>query len=158
MTGVQTCALPISTADIVQDSITQGKRVPWLSSTDLSLTHELVVSKSNEAMRLAFGVNVFNVFNQHAPITLYNSPLAGGYTTASAPGSALGWDYLSLMNNFDYMSIMNDKTRIQNTTTGQWSYAGPNTNGKPNTLASRYGQPVFYQTARALRLQVKFTF
>jgi hypothetical protein len=153
-----------TTADIVQDSITKGKREPWLSSTDLSLTHELKVSQSNEALRLAFGVNVFNVFNQHAPITLYNSPLAGGYTTPIATPQTgcvvdpttqkclIGWDYLSLMNNFDYNGLMNNKT------VSSGKYAGPNTNGKPNTLASRYGQPVFYQTARALRLQVKFTF
>jgi hypothetical protein len=56
------------------------------------------------------------------------------------------------MNSFDYMGLMNDKT------VASGAYAGPNTNGKPNTLASRYGQPVFYQGARALRLQVKFTF
>lgn len=109
---------------------------------------------------------MFNLFNQHAPITLYNSPLAGGYTTPTAapgsPGAALGWDYLSLMNNFDYLGLMNDKSRVfvppTATAAGFWQYAGPNTNGKPNTLASRYGQPVFYQGARSLRLQIKFTF
>jgi hypothetical protein len=144
------------TADIVQDSISKGKRTPWLVGTDLSLTHELKVSKSNEALRLGFGVNVFNLFNQHAPITLYNSPLAAGYVTPTAtsgPQTAIGWDYLSLMNSFSYMSLMNDKTL-----NAAGNYAGPNTNGRPNTLASRYGQPVFYQDSRAMRLQIKFTF
>ncbi len=139
-----------ATGDIIQDSISKGRRTPWLSSSDVSFTHELRVSKSNEALRLAFGLNVFNLFNQHAPITLYNSPLAGGFTTPT--GGAIGWDYLSLINSFNYQALMNDKT------TASGVYAGPNTNGKPNTLASRYGAPVFYQGARALRLQVKFTF
>lgn len=143
-----------ATGDIVQDSITKGKRTPWLIQSDLSLTHELKVSKSNEALRLGFTLNVFNVFNQRAPITLNNSPLAAGYTTPTiATESALSWDYLALMNNFNYMSIMNDKTVDES-----GAYAGPNTNGRPNTLASRYGHPVFYQDARAMRFQVKFTF
>ena len=145
-----------ATGDIVQDSITSGKRVQWLIQSDVSVTHELKVSKTNEAMRLGITLNVFNLFNQHAPISLYNSPLAAGYTTptaaAGSPGAALGWDYLSLMNSFDYLGLMNDKTVVGG------KYAGPNTNGQPNTLASRYGQPVFYQGARALRLQVKFSF
>ena len=96
----------------VQDSITHGKRLDWLIQSDISVTHELKVSKTNEAMRLGVTLNLFNLFNQHAPITLYNSPLAGGYTTPTAapgsPGAALGWDYLSLMNNFDYLGLMND--------------------------------------------------
>jgi hypothetical protein len=144
-----------TTGDVVRDSITKGKRVPMLMTSDLSLTHEVGVSKSNEALRLSFGLNVFNLFNQHAPITLYNSPLAAGYVTpiATDANALLGWDYLSMMNSFDYMGIMNNKS-----VDSSGNYNGPNTNGRPNVLASRYGQPVFYQTARAMRLQIKFIF
>jgi hypothetical protein len=129
--------------------------MPWLIQSDLNLTHELKVSKTNEAMRLSFGLNVFNVFNQHQAITVYNAPLAGSQY-ATPTGGELGWDYLSLMNSFDYMGLMNDKTRVFNV--DHWEYAGPNTNGQPNTLASRYGRPVFYQSARNMRIQIKFTF
>jgi hypothetical protein len=115
--------------------------------SDLSLTHEFKVSKSNENMRLSFRADAFNVFNQHAPLALYNSPLATGVTTPSAPASSpIGWDYLSMMTNFDYMTLMNAK----NTTS--------NVNGQPNTLASRYGQPIIYQSARNMRLEMKFIF
>jgi hypothetical protein len=151
-----------TTGDIVQNSISKGKRTPWLVQSDLSVTHEVKVSKSNEALRLGVTLNVFNVFNQRAPITLYNSPLAAGYTTpTAASGSVLSWDYLSLMNNFNYMAIMNDKTtKVVTDSSGntQTVYGGPNTNGSPNTLSNRYGHPVFYQDARAMRLQIKFTF
>jgi hypothetical protein len=164
-----------TTGDIVQGSISKGKRTPWLTQSDLSVTHELKVSKSNEALRLGVTLNVFNVFNQRAPITLYNSPIVvNTYTTPTAtvqggcvtnqptpptlPTCLIGWDYLSLMNKFDYLGLMNNKTRVQDPVTLQWSYAGPNTNGNPNTLASRYGHPVYYQDARAMRLQIKFTF
>jgi hypothetical protein len=41
---------------------------------------------------------------------------------------------------------------------GNIIYGGPNTNGKPNTFASRYGQPIIYQNARNMRLQMKFIF
>ena len=146
-----------STGDIVQDSISKGKRMPWLTQTDLNFSHELRVSKSNENLRLSLGLNVFNLFNQRAPITVFNSPLAGTQY-ATPTGGALGWDYLSLMNNFNYMPIMNDKTIVIDPNSGNPVYGGPNTNGQPNTLASRYGLPVFYQSARNMRLQIKFTF
>ncbi len=157
--------------DIVQDSITKNKRTPWLNQTDMSFTQELKVSKTNEALRLSFTANVFNVFNQHTVMALYNSPLAGGYTTPTNPayssscakaGTCISWDYLSLMNNFNYLALMNDKSTVLVTDpkTGITSpvYSGPNTNGKPNTLASRYGQPIIYQGARNLRFEVKFAF
>lgn len=144
-----------ATGNIVQDSISYGKRTPFLTQTDFSLTHSVHVSKTNEAMRLSLTANIFNLFNQHAPLALYNSPLASGYTTPTAPaGSAIGWDYLSLMNNFDYLGLMNNVT----TNAAGTKYAGPNTNGKPNTLAGRYGWPIIYQDARNMRLEVRFTF
>ncbi|MGH9523916.1 MAG: TonB-dependent receptor [Terriglobales bacterium] len=142
-----------SNGDIVQDSVSNGKRTPFLTQSDFSFTHALHVSKTNEAMKVSFTATMFNVFNQHAPLALYNSPLAGGYTTPTA-ANAVGWDYLSLMNNFDYLSLMNNKT----TNAAGTAYAGPNTNGKPNTLASRYGAPIIYQNARNMRLEVRFTF
>jgi hypothetical protein len=136
-----------ATGDIIRDSITQNKRTPWLIQSDLSLTHEIKVSKSNEGLRLSFRADVFNILNQHAPLALYNSPLATGVTTPSAAaGAPIGWDYLSMMTNFDYMGLMN----VKNTTS--------NVNGQPNTFASRYGQPIIYQGARNMRLQMKFTF
>jgi hypothetical protein len=144
-----------ATGDIVRDSITQGKRTPWLMSTDLSLAHEFHVSKSNENLKLQFRADVFNILNQHAALALYNSPLAAGVTTPEAGG--IGWDYLSMMTNFDYMSLMNNKTTGVNSK-GQVVYAGPNVNGAPNTLASRYGQPIIFQNARNMRLQMRFIF
>jgi len=147
-----------ATGDIVRDGITQGKRTPWLMQSDLSLSEEFHVSKSNENLRLQFRADVFNILNQHAPLALYNSPLATGVTTQqSAPGSAIGWDYVSLMTNFDYMSLMNNKATTVNSK-GQVVYAGPNVNNAPNTLASRYGQPIIYQNARNMRLQMRFIF
>jgi hypothetical protein len=147
-----------ATGDIVRDSITQGKRTPWLMQSDLSLSQEFHVSKSNENLRLQFRADVFNILNQHAPLALYNSPLATGVTTQqSAPGSVIGWDYVSLMTNFDYMGLMNNKTTTVNSK-GQVVYGGPNVNNAPNTLASRYGQPIIYQNARNMRLQMRFIF
>jgi hypothetical protein len=116
------------------------------------------VSKTNEAMRLQFSTNVFNLFNQHAAMVLDPEPLAGSqYTTPSLPGLP-GWDYLKLMNSFDYLGIMNDRTRVACAAAGGFCYAGPNTNGQANTLRSRYGLPVIFQGTRNLRMQVKFTF
>ena len=152
-----------ATGNIVQDSISKGKRSQALIQSNLSISHEIKVSKTNEGLRLSFSANIFNLFNQHAVMALYNSPLATGYTTpTSAAGAPIGWDYLSLMNNFNYMALMNDRTTklVTNATTGVVStvYGGPNTNGAPNTLASRYGLPIIYQGTRNIRVQVKFSF
>jgi hypothetical protein len=149
-----------ATGNIVQDSISKGKRSQALVQSDLSISHEIKVSKTNEGLRLSFSANIFNLFNQHAVMALYNSPLAGSqYTTpTSAAGAPIGWDYLSLMNNFDYMGLMNNRTTKTNAVTGVVSYAGPNNNGAPNTLASRYGLPIIYQGTRNIRVQVKFSF
>jgi len=147
-----------ATGDVVRDSITQDKRTPWLIQSDLSLTHEIHVSKSNENLKLSFRADAFNIFNQHAPLALYNSPLATGVTSpTSAAGSPIGWDYLSMMTNFDYMSIMNNKATTVNSK-GATVYGGPNVNGAPNTFSSRYGNPIIYQNARNMRLQLKFIF
>lgn len=146
-----------ATGNIVQDSISKGKRSPALLQSDLQFTHEVKVSKTNEAMRLSFSANIFNVFNQHAAMVLDPQPLAAGYTTpTAAAGAPLGWDYLKLENSFDYLGLMNDRTRV--VCPAGFCYAGPNTNGRPNTYRSRYGLPVIYQGTRNLRLQLKFSF
>jgi hypothetical protein len=136
-----------ATGDLVKDSITHNKRSDFLTQSDLSITHSLSVSKTNERMKLSFNANIVNLFNQHAVMSLYNSPLAAGVTTPALPaGSNPGWDYLKLMTNFDYMTLFNAKSTTLNV------------NGKPNTLASRYNNPIIFQGARNLRFQVKFTF
>jgi hypothetical protein len=142
--------------DIIQDSITKGKRSPWLTQTDLNFTHELKVSKTNEALRLGFNVNCSNCLNQRAPMVLNPTP-ASGFTTPNGT-NATGWDYKALETNFNYMALMNDKTYTIDPTTNKLVYAGPNSNGKPNTLLSRYGLPVIYQASRTIRMELKFTF
>jgi hypothetical protein len=189
-----------TTHDIVQDSITKGKRSPWLNQTDLNFTHSIHVSKSHEGMMLGFNADISNLFNQHSPMVYQPSPLATGYTTPTLAGGAgcsaaaeaagtcspIGWDYYSLENNFNYMALMNDKsyagpggvapsinTNVPDSgnpgfcTDGTAqpcaphyvaAYAGPNTNGKPNTLSGSYGKALIFQSARTIRLQIKFTF
>jgi len=150
-----------TTGDIIQDGIVKGKRSPTLIASDFNLTHELKVSKTHEGMRLGFNFNCSNCLNQRAALVDNPGPLATGYTTLQN-GSFLGWDYLNLETNFNYLALMNDKSFTTNGTNANGFpkivYAGTNTNGKPNTLAARYGMPVIYQNARAVRIQVKFTF
>jgi hypothetical protein len=174
-----------TTADIVQGSITKGKRAPWLNQTDLNFTHSIHVSKQHEGMLLGFNADISNVFNQRSPMVLQPSPLATGYTTPIG-NNLLGWDYKALETNFNYMALMNDKSYFGpggvgpaiNTNVPDPSkpgfctnglaapctpnfvaaYAGANTNGKPNTLSGTYGKAVIFQSARTVRLQLKFTF
>ena len=174
-----------TTADIVQDSIEKGKRSPWLTQTDVNFTHSIHVSKQHEGMMLSFNADISNLLNQRAPMVLQPSPLATGYTTPTLAGGAgcsdpsnkttcpagpIGWDYNSLETNFNYLALMNDKSYAvadQNVGCADSTlpcpdytafYTGPNTNGQPNTLSRSYGKALIFQSARTIRLQVKFTF
>jgi hypothetical protein len=136
--------------DLVRNGIMNGRRTPMFSQSDLTLVHELRVSKTNEAMRVGFEANVSNLFNQHSVLSLLNNPLgeAGATTTpiqAATPANPTGYNFLAMMTGWDYLAISN-------------SGLGVNANTKPNTLSNRYGQPNMFQGSRTVRLKLKFTF
>jgi hypothetical protein len=148
-----------TTGAIVLDSITHNKRSPAYLQSDLSINHEIKVSKSNEALRLALNLNVTNLLNQHSVVALQNNPLAGAvFATPTTNANSLGYDYKAMETGWNYMAIMNDTTRVFNAGTGNWQYAGANASQSPATLAARYGLPIMYQNSRTLRLQIKFAF
>lgn len=104
----------------------------------------------------------------------------------TCPNGPIGWDYKSLETNFNYMALATDKsylgpggvgpsvnTNVPDTSKPGFctdgtaqpcaphfvaAYAGPNTNGAPNTLSGTYGKALIFQSARTIRLQLKFTF
>jgi hypothetical protein len=131
--------------NFVLGSIQKGRRTPMFSSTDMSLSHKLHVSKNNEAMMVGFEVDVFNMFNQHS-VTLINQNLARSGSTDPRPCSAFpgcpatnlsGINYKELLAGYDYIA---DATA-----------AGI-------TLNSLYGLPYGYQDPRTVRFKVMFIF
>jgi hypothetical protein len=137
--------LPLTRAangDLVAGTVQNGARMEVYENTDLSLHHDIKVSKTNEALRLSFGIDVENIFNQNNAVRIQTNPLRNTNTSAFvSPGVH---DWLAL------------------TTTG-WNFIGASNgvaqnNTAKSTLANTYGQAAAFQAPRNVRLQVKFSF
>jgi hypothetical protein len=122
-----------------------SRRTPAYLQTDMSLKHDVKVNKSNEAMRVSFEIQVFNIFNQHS-VTLINQNLVrtgsispdSCTSTGGCPGTNLsGIDYKALLAGYDWIAVSNSSARILN---------------------SLYGLPYGWQDARSVRMQIKFVF
>jgi hypothetical protein len=123
-------------------------RTPWYIQSDASLRQEFKVGK-NEAQLLTFEANVTNLFNRRA-VTAYYSQIDTGFTANSLrPGGLFLFNsgpqgYAAYEHAYDWKSLLASNT-------GQ---AG----GTPITGNSQYGLPLYWQTGRAMRLAVIFTF
>ncbi len=82
----------------VSDGVVHGLRTPVFTQSDMTIAHEIKVSKTNENLRLVFEWNVQNLLNQHSPLAYWTGPISGRFNgvfppTASAacpPGSDNG--------------------------------------------------------------------
>jgi hypothetical protein len=134
--------------NFVLGGVDQGARTDPFISTDLSARHEILVSKTHEAMRLMIEAQASNLFNQRGKLAFYQFAIP---SNTLAPSRAArfagdpGYDYGKLMNGFNYTDALN----------GTGAFAGVQS---PLTVASRYGMPQLFQPARTMRLQVRFTF
>ncbi len=138
-----------ATGDWVAGSIS-ARRTPRFLQSDLSVSQDFHISKTNERMIARVGIECFNCFNQHSPV-IYNQNLirtsglnpyqcgtAGATCTPGSVTDNAGFDYASLLNNgFDYISQTNTQGR---------------------TLSTLYGQPQQWQDKRTVRLQVNVRF
>ena len=137
-----------TTGDWVAGSI-GPKRTPVYLQTDLNVSHEFHLSKSNEKMLGRISVECFNCLNQHSP-TFFDGNMirTGGINPAVCgdPGTnctAIG----EAAAGFDYGALMSK---------GYNAIGAANSQGK--ILNSRYGQPYGWQTRRNLRFQFTFNF
>jgi hypothetical protein len=134
--------------NFVLGGVDQGARTDPFISTDLSARHEILVSKTHEAMRLMIEAQASNLFNQRGKLAFYQFAIPSNTLAPSrAPRFAgdPGYDYGKLMNGFNYTDALN----------GTGAFAGVQS---PLTVASRYGMPQLFQPARTMRLQVRLTF
>ncbi len=121
------------------NSVEHGARMPFYTQTDFNLGHSFKVSKTNEAMRLAFEWTATNVFNQHAVLSYYPNPLGlGTQWLAFGDSSSFGTDVKKALTGYDFAA--------QAAAEG-----GLVTN-------SRYGLPFLFQNSRTMRLGIRFTF
>jgi outer membrane receptor protein involved in Fe transport len=131
--------------DIVSNGVLQDARGDNLIQSDVSVRH---IIKVREGQRLEFEANVFNLFNQRAGVSYSEFAIPTNLispTRASRFSGDPQVDWGKVMNGYNYIDALN----------GKGAFAGVQT---PTTLASFYGLPNGFQTARSIRLAVRYTF
>ena len=134
--------------NFVSNGVDQGSRTDPFIQTDLSVRHEIPVSKTHEAMRLTIEAQASNLFNQRGSLAIYQFAIPSNTMAPSRPARFAGdpgYDFGKLMNGFNYVDALN----------GTGTFAGVQS---PLTVASRYGMSQLFQPARTMRLQARFTF
>ncbi len=113
-------------------------RTPFLSHTDLLVSHEI---KRWEDKRIRFEMNVLNVFNQKTPTHIFNFLNKGAPGQGSTvPADAIDMSKVNLATGYDYNALI---------------LATPD--GK-NAYDPRYGQPDLWNTGLQGQFSVKFIF
>ncbi len=149
-------------ANITQDpstgAITVGSpetfRTPWYIQSDLQFTQNV---KLGEEKVLSFGATLANLFNQRS-VTAYNAQVdtAAGpdqFIAPPSPGCQTlgGFCYIGDGNPF-YAAA----ERPYSVSAGLNNFVL--SGGTPLALNTQYKTPAYYQIARTIRLQAKFTF
>jgi hypothetical protein len=137
-----------ASGNYVSNGVDRNARTDPFIQTDLSVKHEIAVSKTHESMRLTIEAQAMNLLNQRAGLAFYQfATPTNALTPSRAPRFAgdPGYDFGKLMNGFNYVDALN----------GAGAFSGVQA---PLTVASRYGLPQLFQGARSMRLQVRLTF
>jgi hypothetical protein len=139
-----------ATGNWVLGTIERGKRTPKYTNSDVVVSHEFKLSKTNENLRAMVELNVLNLFNESNSLSVYQYPVHSSNRIIS-----FGSDPVTASPNFayffagyDYIAVANNPSIIPTVPAGT---TGP-------VLDSRYGIPNRFQGPRSLRLKVKFTF
>jgi outer membrane receptor protein involved in Fe transport len=134
-----------ATGNLVLDSVSVGARTPKFVQTNFNIGHDIGVSKSNEAMKLTFELNVINLFNNDSPLAYNPNPFAGTNEWLKFPSmaNAAGTDFLTALKGYDPIAVGNSEAAAGTATI---------------IYNNRYGLPFLFQNRRTLRLTVGFTF
>ncbi len=149
--------------DVTQDPttgfITVGaphvQRTPWYIQSDLQFTQNV---KVGEEKVVSFGATFANLFNQRS-VTAYNQDITSLAVTNQ---------YIALVGGDGTNCAFGSQCRIVDGTNFYAAAERPydvqaqlnnfKARGQSAALSSQYGTPAYYQIARTIRLQAKFTF
>jgi hypothetical protein len=134
-----------SNGDIVKGDVVKNARTDPFFQSDLSVNHQI---RMGESKHMAIEANVSNLFNQRAATVFYQFAIPTNLispTRASRFDGDPRVDWGKVMNGFNYIDALN----------GAGAFAGVQAK---LTMASRYGMPSSFQTARNIRLALRFTF
>jgi hypothetical protein len=143
----QDLTLDSATGLVSGGTIHKGMRTPSFSQTDLVLSHEIKVSKTNEARRIGFEFNATNLFNQHNVLRLANVPTIGTYEVLYPTTATGAEDWMAMMKTgYNYINGINGVG-------AQFADQGGNILFNP-----MYGKPNLFQSPRSMRLTLRFKF
>ena len=135
--------------NFVLDGVQSNWRTPSYFQTDLSVRQEFKVSQTHENFRIVLEANFYNVLNNHSAVGYYEFaiPGQGQIFPSRAPRfqGDPGVDWGKLLNGYNFIDALN----------GTGAFAGVQAK---QTIASRYGLPQVFQTARQIRLAARFVF
>jgi outer membrane receptor protein involved in Fe transport len=175
-TSTQPLPQCLTCGNFVASKTIQGARTPAYLQTDFQVTHTFNLSKSHENYKLALEGFVSNLLNQHSALAVSEnvngsingqliSPVRGGADRFSGDPHV---DWNLVMTPYNYVDALNGAGAFGATVQVPCSKPGVGTcasNGfaptvvqAPMTLANRYGLPNVFQTARQLRLAIRFIF
>jgi hypothetical protein len=139
-----------ATGDVVLDGVQSNWRTPSYFQTDFTLRQEIKVSQTHESYRIVLEGNIYNLFNQHSPVAYYEFVVPGQGQIFPSRASRFSGDpqidWGKIMNGYNFIDALN----------GAGAFGG-GVQAK-QTLASRYGLPQVFQTARQIRLTARFVF
>jgi len=131
--------------DIVKGDVVNDARTDPLVQTDINLRHDIPFQ---EKYRLGFEATFINLLNQRATESVYQFMIPTNLVSPSRASRFSGdpqVDWGKVMHSYNYIDAMN----------GTGAFAGVQAK---LTLANRYGMPNLFQTARTIRLAIRFTF
>ncbi len=132
----------------ILNGLQKDARAPMFTNTDLSITHEFKLSKTNEALRLGLNVTILNLFNQASKITFKDRTERSRFTevilfpdpTCADPQGCASNSGLFRKKFFDGIDPIAEA------------------NNAGTRLDSLYGLEARLQNPRALRLMLKVSF
>ncbi len=139
-----------ATGNIVKDGVVMNARTEPLFQTDVNVRHEIRVSKDRENYRLVIEGNAINLLNQHAATSYYEYVHPSNHISPARAPRFSGdpqIDWGKVVNGYNYIDALN--------ATG--AFAG-SAQQSAIPLASRYGLPSTFQTARQFRFALRFVF
>ena len=128
----------------IAGAIQKGRRTPVFTNTDALIIHEFKLSKTNEALRASFELNVTNLFNQNTILRRQNRAVR----TSFLPFTELPASYALVFGGFDWVALANNPQLIPGTAS----------TFRALTLDSAYGLASQFQASRGLRAKVKISF
>jgi hypothetical protein len=135
-----------ATGNLVNNSVTKGRRTPFLTETGINLNHYVRVSKDHENRRFGGEFNVTNLLNQHAVEGYNDLPITTAVSIAqtATPSNPTGTNYAALLGGFDYVGVSNGVSSTGST--------------GAKIFSNQYGLPNLYQTARQMRIKLMYQF